>query len=389
MVTRYGVCSVGIVGCDIRMPTPSEHIDGTKHGARMAFSQLAMLGMTLLGLYEFAPFLLDEGSLPEWVGSTSGPVGWLRETPWVKVSAVTSLVPYGVVLSKRIPKKVGIPKILKGSWLVPIGKTHWGKWVYFNFSGVVPHSIIAGSTKFGKTAFLKLILYILCQQQPPTKLQIMIVDLKGGASFGQWKHLPHVIDVKRSLDGAEEVLQAAEAEMWRRLNSIDEARMRFDKPPGFPHLFVVIDEGSLLKMSDDCMKHLQNIAAIGREPHVHILYGTQRPSHEILPVVIRDSMEGRFVFNLNEPGSSRVALGDQNTDAYRFSSRPGRMIHLSPDGQKELQAAYVDNDTIEAWLRTFADLPIDVEWTEDKEDAVGGRTSSSSSGNVIEFVRRE
>lgn len=327
---------------------------------REILAQLAMLGAALGTVRYVAPILLNGG-----VGGLGNPIiatGFTALTglPFAGLAVVGSFIPYTLFLTRRIPKQVGVPRIKPHSWKVPIGKTYWGKWVYFDFGGVIPHSITAGATKFGKTAFLKMVLYVLCHQQPPEWLQILIIDLKGGASFYAWRHVPHVLDVKRTVDEAEEVMEAAETEMWRRLDEIREAQLAFREVPKFPHLFVVVDEGSLLKLSDKAMKHLQNIAAIGREPHVHLLYGTQRPSHEILPVTIRDNMEGRFVFNLNEPGSSKVVLGEHDTSAYRFTNRPGRMFHQDSGYKVELQASYVDDETIRAWLMDCARL-VDVE----------------------------
>lgn len=324
-----------------------------------AFSQLATLGLTALGMAEIAPMFFSADNYgfstratPDLaLGEATGKV--LDRVPWIKVACGFSLVPVIMEATKRIPTRVGIPPTLKGSWKMLIGKTYRGKWVFFDFGDVVPLYIVAGAMMFGKTAFIKTVLYTLCRQQSERHLNILIVDRKGGASFAAWKHVPHVLDVQKELKGAKKVLEDAEQTMWDRLGAIEQAKLRFEPAPEFAHLFVVIDEGSLLKLDDDCMQHLQNIAAIGREPRVHIMYGTQRPSAEILPVVIRDQMEGRFVMTVNEPGSSRVVLGDDNTDAYRLSKHPGRMIHRSADGQVELQAAYVPEEVITEWIRGY------------------------------------
>lgn len=321
-----------------------------------AYMRLAVGGTMLMGVYEAAPIILG-GGLPSGMGWTLPVASTIDRLPWFGLAGIGSLLPLAWESTKWIPRRVGIPRMKPYSWVVPIGKTYRGRWVHYDFSGVTPHCIVAGSTKFGKTAFIKTLLYVLCHQQPPKALKIIIVDLKGGAGFAAWQHVPHVVDVKRDLAGALEALQQAEEEMWMRLDEIRDARMAFHALPLLPRLFIVIDEGSLLKLDDACMQHLQNIAAIGREPHVHIVYGTQRPSNDVLPVTTRDSLEGRFVFNLNEPGSSRVVLGDHNTDAYNFSSRPGRMIHRSADGQVELQAAYVPDDVIEAWIQEYVRQP--------------------------------
>ena len=329
-------------------------VDDARKERLNAYAHLATMGLMLVCAYEATPFVLGEGEtqqlqLGERIGRS------VDRLAWVPISACASALPFIAEASKRIPSTVGIPRLRRGSWVVPIGRTVRGRWVYHDFGGVVPHSIVAGSTKFGKTAFIKTVLYALCHQQPYTSLQVLIIDLKGGASFDPWRWLPHVLDVKRTLEEAESALADAEAEMWRRLDAIRDARMKFQPDPVFPRLFVVIDEGMVLAESKEAQKHLRSIASIGREPHVHLIYGTQRPSHEILPVTTRDQMEARFVFHLNEAGSSEVVLGEKNQAAFTLKARPGRMIYRGTDGQCEMQASYAASDVIDAWLRESAD----------------------------------
>lgn len=332
------------------------------------------------------PEAFHAGVMGDIVDTSFPVVDWLD---WPYIAAGVCFAALGWQLSKIVPRKVGLPKIVPHSWKVPIGKTYRGKWVLHDFGGVVPHSIVAGATKYGKTAFIKLALYVLCRQQKPENLQIVIVDLKGGASFAEWEVLPHVISpVRRTVEEATEVLKMARYEMFERLDQIHDAKVRFSKVPKFPHLYVVIDEGSLLKVSEEGMKYLQDIAAIGREPHVHIIYGTQRPSHDILPVTTRDNLEGRFVFHLNEAGSSSVVLGDGNHSAYEMQSRPGLMMYRSPDGIRKLQAAYVPDDVLYEWLKSHADfMDIDGEVKEDNADKVSNVGVNSDTSSDIDLMR--
>jgi hypothetical protein len=65
------------------------------------------------------------------------------------------------------------------------------------------------------------------------------------------------------------------------------------------------------------------------------------------------------------------------------------MLFQVPNQEREVQAAFVPDDVIEAWLKSYADLPVDVEGTiEDEVTPTGDHKDTSSMGNVIEFVRR-
>jgi DNA segregation ATPase FtsK/SpoIIIE-like protein len=344
-------------------------------------SQLLMNGLTGVLAYIGLKPLLD-GNPTEFHNTEMGhfitqeafPI--MDEISWPFVGFAVCIGALGWQISKRIPKHVGVPKFVPDSWVVPIGKTYRGKWVYFDFSGEIPHCIFCGSTKFGKTAFLKLVLYVLCNQITPDKMKVLIIDLKGGASFADWLNVPHVLDVKYTPEDAEKALEEAEGVMWNRLEQIREAKFKRKPVPTFPHLLVVIDEGMVLSESEKAMKHLLRIASIGRESHVHLCYGTQRPSHEILPVTTRDQLEGRFVFHLNERSSSEVVLG--HSLAYDMKRQPGLMIHRAANGDVKLQTAYVDNETLDAWTGSFVQDETEAETEADDVDK-----AEMAGGNVI------
>lgn len=318
-----------------------------------AFTQLATTGLMLMGVYEFSPMLFGDFGVPNRTLSVSEHIGVdVDHFPWLPISAIASALPLVIESSKRIPKQVSVPNIVPGSWLVPIGRTYRGKWVYHDFSGIVPHAIVAGSTKYGKTAFIRMCLYVLCQQISPHNLEIVIIDLKGG-SFPEWRNVPHVKSIHSTVDEAASVLTWVQNEMNRRNKMVDIELSNFRPRPRFKHLLIVIDEGMRLSDDKDIQSIIRDIASVGREPHVHLLYGTQRPSHEILPTTTRDQMEARFCFKLREPGSSEIVLGPDNLDAYNLKARPGRMIYRGVDSQVELQAAYVDRSVTIEWCKSF------------------------------------
>lgn len=318
------------------------------------YAHMATLGLMLVGVYEASPFLFGEmdSTAQLRIGESVGRD--IDHIPWVWVSSGLSLIPFIAESTKRIPKAVGVPNIVRGSWLVPIGQTYRNRWVYHDFSGVIPHAIVAGSTKYGKTAMIRMCLYVLCQQIDPDQLEIVIIDLKGG-SFPEWRNIPHVKSIHSTVEEAANVLLWAQEEMNRRNKLVDTELANFRPRPRFKRLLIAIDEGMRLADEADIQKVIRDIASVGREPNVNLLYGTQRPSHEILPTTTRDQMEARFAFKLREPGSSEIVLGPDNLDAYNLKARPGRMIYRGVDGQVELQAAYVDRDAVIEWCRTYYD----------------------------------
>lgn len=73
--------------------------------ARMVFAQLATLGLTLFGIYEFAPFFV-EGHLSGLGKGAEGVGKVIGQIPWVPIAAIASVVPYAVLVSRVIPRRV-------------------------------------------------------------------------------------------------------------------------------------------------------------------------------------------------------------------------------------------------------------------------------------------
>lgn len=251
-------------------------------------------------------------------------------------------------------------------YAVMAGRTNRNRPVWFSLGRTAPHMMVVGSTGYGKTAFVKYVLYTIAHQV--RKFDLKIIDLKQKASFGQWDHLPFCSEVVGNKTGALKVLAKVEEEMYRRLKLLDESRHRFEEDPYFEPLVVVVDEGSLLAHEDEALEHLHNIAAIGREPRVHLIYCTQHPSFRIIPVEVRDQFGARFAFHLDEQTGSEVTLGKGDYRAYETMQTPGRCIFKGGRLDLVMQVPYIPDNVITAWIKSYAD----------KAEASTGRESASS-----------
>ena len=252
-------------------------------------------------------------------------------------------------------------KIVKGSWLIPIGRTYWGRIVFLNLDGQSPHIKIAGVTGAGKSVAMTSILYFLCRQQSPGKVNIQIIDLKGGATFAAFQRLPHVTEIAYDTQTALNVLTNAAGEMWQRLELIKRARVMFEPEPTFPKLVIVIDEGGELapadaineekKLREQCMDVLSSLARVGRESGVRIIYGTQRPDKNTLPMTVRPQMENTLCFRVSEHYDSKIVLGHEGAE--QLPKYPGRMLYKTPAGEIEVQGVYVASDVLSKWLQSY------------------------------------
>ncbi|CAM3336719.1 type VII secretion protein EccCa [Dermacoccus barathri] len=185
---------------------------------------------------------------------------------------------------------------------IPLGPDSEGKPVLLDLKesaqlGMGPHGLCVGATGSGKSELLRTIVIALLTTHAPERLNMVLVDFKGGATFAPFEGAPHVngiitnlaedpslIDrVHDSLAGEirrrQEVLKAAgnianitDYELHRR-----EAQERGETWTPLPHLLVIIDEfGELLTAQPDFIDLFLSIGRIGRSIGVHLMLSSQR-----------------------------------------------------------------------------------------------------------------
>src|SRR5690606_33294925 len=111
-----------------------------------------------------------------------------------------------------------------------------------------PHALVAGTTGAGKSELLTTWVLGLALAHPPADLHVLLVDYKGGATFGALTGLPHVLGVLTDLDpgATSRALASLRAELARRERLLAAAGVRSlaEHTPGGrpPRLLIVVDE---------------------------------------------------------------------------------------------------------------------------------------------------
>lgn len=256
------------------------------------------------------------------------------------------------VYKNNLPKKWKYTDdlIRYGTWEIPIGKNHEGI-LYHDFDKY-PHMLVGGVTRFGKTVFLKQMLYTLLNNQP-NNINVYILDLKGGLEFNKYFDLPQVKALATNVFEAEKVLEHI-------ANEIKEQQQVF-KRNGFTNIvdtpiksrtFVIVDEGAELapnyvkdgkKEASNCQTYLSNIARIGGGLGYRLVYCTQYPTSKSVDMSIKMNIVARLSFIAASQVASKVILDE--TGAEELPSIPGRAIYKI-EKQREIQVPYFNDEQL-------------------------------------------
>ncbi|MGW2490261.1 FtsK/SpoIIIE domain-containing protein [Streptomyces sp. NPDC001606] len=205
------------------------------------------------------------------------------------------------------------------------GKAPWGQDLRGDAAALSlyqRHLLITGLSNQGKTVALRSLALWLALDK---SVQFLIGDLKGVGDWAMFDGLAttliqgptdeHVIQVTEMVEGA-----------------VDEMNRRIQAPPGtvFPPLIVLVDEAQVAfmcpakdeekrpyggaKANSRYFMAVRKIHNQGRAVNVLMWQGTQDPTNENLPKLVREGAHTRASLALGTESQARMALGDKAVD---------------------------------------------------------------------------
>lgn len=177
----------------------------------------------------------------------------------------------------------------------------------------VSHVLIAGTTGSGKTSLAQSIVLSLCEKHQPRELGVIVLDPKRKErdEFGRaiQSHLLLPIAHNR-----EEIIGA----VTKVLDVMD--RRITDTEP-LPHIVVYADElADLCQIGgDELILSLTRIAQRGREPGIHLLACTQKPSAKAIGSLLKANLPLRLVGRVVSAEDARMAAGVAGSGAERLN----------------------------------------------------------------------
>ncbi|RJS63156.1 FtsK/SpoIIIE domain-containing protein [Priestia filamentosa] len=261
------------------------------------------------------------------------------------------------IAKHKMPSYVSYGEVpYRKGWMVPLGKNRQG-WHFHHFDHT-PHTTISGTTRFGKTVMMKVMMTYLIEHHP-LDAQFIIIDLKGGLEFDRYQNLQQVKRIASDPIEALYALKQVQKDMKERMALFKrQGWSNIVDTPLSQRLFVLIDEAAQLtpekfmekeekKTLTQCQSILSEIARLGGALGVRLVYGTQYPTSNVLNGSIKQNADLKVSFRLGSDYASKVAL-----DAYGAETLPsdikGRAL-IKTHEVKEVQVPYLNHEEI--WKR--------------------------------------
>lgn len=246
---------------------------------------------------------------------------------------------------------------------VPLGMSLYGEPVVMDIEAM-PHLLIAGSTKTGKSVCLNVIILSLVMRYGPEYMKLLLIDPKQ-VEFPVFNGLPHLL-TKEAITDPKESIAALDwmiDEMKNRytimknccVRNIAEYNALSDEERGglekFKYIVVIVDEfGDLMDSSgkgpDSLETKINALARLSRAAGIHLIIATQRPSTDVITGTIKNNLTSRIAFAVGSDYDSRTILNDGGAETLQGK---GDMFYVPQDskGMKtRVQCAYVSGKEI-------------------------------------------
>jgi S-DNA-T family DNA segregation ATPase FtsK/SpoIIIE len=181
----------------------------------------------------------------------------------------------------------------------------------------MPHLLIAGQTKSGKSVMINALLASFLYRNTPSDLKLILVDPKH-VEMAPYEDIPHLLaPVVTEPEKCISALKWAVAEMERRLKTFAEVKQRdiqgynaLKKEEGMPHIVIIIDELADLMMvaSRDVEALIARIAQKARAAGIHLVLATQRPDANVVTGIIKANVPAQIAFAVKDHVNSRIII---------------------------------------------------------------------------------
>lgn len=243
---------------------------------------------------------------------------------------------------------------------VAVGQDNYGVYHYIDLVEM-PHGLIAGTTKSGKSVCLNTFLLSLIYRFTPDELRLVLIDPKR-IELGGYEGIPHLAmpvvvdqeDFQSALGWVYDEMERRykEFEVYDEHNIVDYNKIRVEnKEPKMPYIIVMMDEFSdwFADANQEIEQYMQKLAAKARAAGINIILATQRPSKDVIKGTIKANFDTRIAFRVSSFEDAKVILGYGGAE--KLEGKGDMLIRYAGRAEQRLQGAFVANSDIKKVTR--------------------------------------
>lgn len=256
---------------------------------------------------------------------------------------------YNNQMTKELPFEAG------EGWKVPIGITRMkNEMVYLNFESI-PHFVLGGATRYGKSNLINCIITSLLLSNPK-HVNFHLIDLKGGVELCDYENIKQTRGIAYEPEEALEVLEKAYNLMRATQQRLRKMGKKKVQEAGIKERhFIIIDEVGELnpseavtkeekKLKESCQRVMSQISRLGAGLGFRLIMATQYPTGDVIPRQCKQNADAKLCFRVQSGTASRVVLDEVGAEA--LPEIRGRAIYLTASGQKIVQTPLITSEVI-------------------------------------------
>lgn len=281
-----------------------------------------------------------------------------------------------------------LEQFIEGSPLMlAIGKSIIGKPVFGDLTKM-PHLLVAGATRTGKSVTLQNLLISLLYKNSPYDLKLIILDPKR-VEFTAYNNLPHLYTpIIKEPKGAIKALSWVIQEMERRYEvlaeygqvnvddynkkilapALEKARKKLkdtgeepkNLPPKLPYIIIIFDEYNdfMLSYPKEISPLITSLTQKGRAAGIHLILATQRPDVKVITGTIKANIPARMALKTTSQIDSRTILDSSGAEDLLGN---GDMLYMASDNPRlvRIQAPFVSTEEIRAVVSNIKETYLD------------------------------
>lgn len=244
-------------------------------------------------------------------------------------------------------------------WSVPVGMTRDKNTFKYHDFERIPHLVLGGATRYGKSNFINAMLTSLIRSNPDY-VKLYLVDLKGGVELCDYENAKQTQSIAYEPEEALATLQLAYDEMRAMQKRVRALGKKNVQEAGIKErYFIVIDEVGELNpaeaigkadkaLKSECQTLMSQIARLGAGLGFRQILATQYPTGDVIPRQCKQNSDAKLSFRVQSATASRVVLDE--TGAELLPQIKGRAIYQTADRREILQTPLISTELIRETL---------------------------------------